>query len=167
MKTKEIVRYSIFLVIAIIASYIDHLIVLPLPFPCKLGLANSISLLILYIYGRDKYLIFVLLRVLISALLFTGFGSTFLISLGGNIMASIITISLSFNKKISIYGLSINGGIFHGLGQIIVISILYQTMLMINIAILLTITGIITGTLMAIVTKIVIQKLPKNLLKSG
>lgn len=165
MKVRELVKYAIFLAIAVIASYIEHLVVLPFLFPgAKLGLANTIGLIILYIFGKEKYVVFGLLRVLLSALLFNGFGTTFLISLGGNIFASIITIALLFNKKISIYGLSVNGAIFHGIGQIIVVSIIYQTVQMFNYAIILTISGIISGLLMAMVTKVVINKIPRTLL---
>jgi len=163
MKTKELVRYSIFLAAAVVAGYIEHLVLLPFLSGAKLGLANSFGLIILYIYGRDKYIIFGLLRVLLSALLFTGFGTTFLISLGGNILASIVTLLITCNKKVSIYGLSINGAIFHGIGQVIVVSIIYQTIAMINYAIILTISGVISGFLMALITKTIITKLPNSI----
>ena len=43
MKTKELVKYALFLTVAVIASYIEHLVPLPFLFPgAKLGLANSI-----------------------------------------------------------------------------------------------------------------------------
>lgn len=165
MKVKTLVRYAIFLSLAVIAGYIEHLVTLPFLFPgAKLGLANAIGLIILYIFGKEKYLVFGLLRVLLSALLFSGFGTTFLISLGGNILASLVTILLTTNKKISIYGISVNGAIFHGLGQILVVSIIYQTFQMINYAIILTVSGIISGLLMALVTKLLIEKMPKSLL---
>lgn len=166
MKTKDLVRYSIFLATAVVAGYIEHLIILPFLSGAKLGLANSIGLIILYIYGRDKYIIFGLLRVLISALLFTGFGTAFFISLGGNILASIITLLLTLNKKISIYGLSICGAIFHGIGQVIIVSIIYQTIAMINYSIILTITGIISGYLMALLSKTLLSKLPKFIINN-
>ena len=68
MKSKDLARYSIFLAIAVIFSYIEHLVVLPFIFPgAKLGLANAVGLIILYIYGRDKYVLFGFLRVLLSA----------------------------------------------------------------------------------------------------
>ena len=59
MNSKDLARYSIFLAIAVIFSYIEHLVVLPFIFPgAKLGLANAVGLIILYIYGRDKYVLF-------------------------------------------------------------------------------------------------------------
>ena len=165
MKVRDLVKYAIFLAVAVIFSYIEHLIPLPFLFPgAKLGLANAVGLIILYIYGKEKYIVFGLLRVLLSALLFFGFGTTFLISLGGNILASLITMLLTFNKKISIYGISVNGAIFHGIGQILVVSIIYQTIQMFNYAIVLTISGIVSGVLMALVVKLIISKLPKSML---
>lgn len=165
MKVRDLVKYAIFLALAVIASYIEHLIPLPFLFPgAKFGLANSLGLLILYIYGKEKYVVFGLLRVLTSALLFSGFGTTFMISLGGNILASLVTILLLYNKKVSVFGISINGAIFHGIGQIIVVSIIYQTIQMFNYAIILTISGTISGILMALIVKTIINKIPKALL---
>ena len=165
MKVRDLVKYAIFLAVAVIFSYIEHLIPLPFLFPgAKLGLANAVGLIILYIYGKEKYIVFGLLRVLLSALLFSGFGTTFLISLGGNILASLITMLLTFNKKISIYGISVNGAIFHGIGQILVVSIIYQTVQMFNYVIILSISGIISGLLMAVIVSLLLRKIPKSLL---
>ena len=166
MSVKVLVRYAIFLALAVIASYIEHIVPLPFLFPgAKLGLANAIGLIILYIYGKEKYIVFGLLRVLLNALLFSGFGTTFLISLGGNLFASLITVLLiSINKKVSIYGLSVNGAIFHGIGQVVVVAIIYQTIQMFNYLVILTISGIISGILMAIVINLLIKKLPKSIL---
>lgn len=167
MKTKDLVKYALFLTLAVVASYIEHLVPLPFLFPgAKLGLANSIGLIILYIYDKKRYIIFGLLRVLLSALLFSGFGTTFMISLGGNILASLATILLLYNKKISIFGIGVNGAIFHGLGQVIVVSIIYSTIQMFNYLIMLTISGIISGLLMAYISKLVIEKLPKNFINN-
>lgn len=165
MKVRDLVKYAIFLAVAVIFSYIEHLIPLPFLFPgAKLGLANAVGLIILYIYGKEKYIVFGLLRVLLSALLFSGFGTTFLISLGGNILVSLITMLLTFNKKISIYGISVNGAIFHGIGQILVVSIIYQTVQMFNYVIILSISGIISGLLMAVIVSLLLRKIPKSLL---
>lgn len=166
MKSKDLARYSILLAIAFIFSYIEHLVSIPFIFPgAKLGLANAVGLIVLYIYGRGKYFIFGLLRVLLSAVMFTGFGSTFFISLGGNILASLITILVVSSKNISIYGISICGSIFHGLGQVIVVAFLYKTIQMVDYVVVLTISGVITGLLMALIVNIILTKIPKSFLK--
>ena len=165
MKTKHIALYGLFLAIAVVANYIEHLIPLPFIFPgVKLGLANAVGLIVLYYLGRKSYAFFGILRVLLSAVLFTGFGSTFMIALGGTIVATIFSILVSSVTKASIYGISATGAVFHGLGQVLVVSILYGTIQMMWYMLILVVSGAITGVLMAIVTSLLISKLPKRLL---
>ena len=164
MKTKHIALYGLFLAIAVVANYIEHLIPLPFIFPgVKLGLANSVGLIVLYYLGKKSYAFFGILRVLLSAVLFTGFGSTFMIALGGTIVATIFSILVCSVTKASIYGISATGAVFHGLGQVLVVSILYGTIQMMWYMLVLVISGAITGVLMAIVTSLLIKKLPERL----
>ena len=164
MKTKHIALYGLFLAIAVVANYIEHLIPLPFIFPgVKLGLANAVGLIVLYYLGRKSYAFFGILRVLLSAVLFTGFGSTFMIALGGTIVATIFSILVCSITKASIYGISATGAVFHGLGQVLVVSILYGTIQMMWYMLVLVVSGAITGVLMAIVTSLLIKKLPERL----
>ena len=166
MNNKSIARYALFFALAIIAHYIEHLIPLPFVFPgVKLGLANSIGLLVLYYFDRKSYAVFGLMRVLISAILFVGFGSSFMISLGGTISATLITILLVSFTKSSIYGISSTAAVFHGIGQVVVVSMLYNTVQMMWYVFILSISGVVTGLLMAFVTAMLIKKLPKQLIK--
>ena len=168
MKTKHIALYALFLAIAVIANYIEHLIPLPFMYPgVKLGLANAVGLIVLYYLGRKAYSVFGILRVLLSAVLFTGFGSSFLISLGGTILATSITILLVSVTKASIYGVSAGGAVFHGLGQVIVVSILYGTIQMLWYMLTLVISSVITGCLMAFLTSLIIKKLPEKLVTNS
>lgn len=165
MKTKHIALYGLFLAIAVVANYIEHLIPLPFIFPgVKLGLANSVGLIVLYYLGKKSYAFFGILRVLLSAVLFTGFGSTFMIALGGTIVATIFSILVCSVTKASIYGISATGAVFHGLGQVLVVSILYGTIQMMWYMLVLVVSGAITGVLMAIVTSLLISKLPQRLI---
>ena len=165
MKTKHIALYGLFLAIAVVANYIEHLIPLPFIFPgVKLGLANSVGLIVLYYLGRKSYAFFGILRVLLSAILFTGFGSTFMIALGGTIVATVFTILVCSITKASIFGISATGAVFHGLGQVLVVSVLYGTIQMMWYMLVLVISGAITGVLMAIVTSLLIRKLPERLI---
>ena len=164
MKTKHIALYGLFLAIAVVANYIEHLIPLPFIFPgVKLGLANAVGLIVLYYLGKKSYAFFGILRVLLSAVLFTGFGSTFMIALGGTIVATIFSILVCSVTKASIYGISATGAVFHGLGQVLVVSLLYGTIQMMWYMLVLVVSGAITGVLMAIVTSLLIKKLPERL----
>ena len=88
-----------------------------------------------------------------------------MISLGGTILATLVTILLASFTKSSVYGISATAAVFHGFGQVIVVSILYNTVQMMWYVFILSISGVITGLLMAFVTTMLIKKLPKQLIK--
>ncbi|MDY4788466.1 MAG: Gx transporter family protein [Bacilli bacterium] len=159
MKTKNIALFSLMLALGVIVNYIEFMVPLPFLFPgAKLGIANSLGIILLYFLGVKYYFGYSFLRVLLSAILFSGFGSTFLISLGGTILAVIFTLIVAKFVKCSIYGISITGAIFHGFGQVIVVSILYQTVYMLTYMLILTISGLISGILVAYLSKSIITK---------
>lgn len=161
MKVKHITRYAILLALAVILNWVEHLIPLPTLPGIKLGLANAIGILCLYYLGEKSYISFGFLRVLLSSLLFGTFlGTGFWISLGGMVLASITTLILARFTKVSIYGISIGAAIMHGLGQVFVVAILYQTPQIISYVLILTITGSITGALVAYISTLIIKRVP-------
>src|SRR5690554_5544836 len=114
-------------------NYIETLIPLPFVFPgAKLGLANSMGLIVLYYFGASYYIGFGILRVVLSALMWTGFGTAFMIAISGTIIASAVTLFFYSLDRFSIFGLSVVGAVFHGIGQTIMVSILYETIYMMN-----------------------------------
>lgn len=121
MKTKDITKIailtSICVVISIIESYFTFIgdIISGL----KLGLANIVIIFTLYEYNFKTAITVSLVRVLIVALLRTGFGINFFFSLSGAIF-SIITMYLFKKTKLSVIGISIIGSLFHSIGQVLV-----------------------------------------------
>ena len=120
MKTKDITIISLLtamsVVIDIIESYITYLgDIIP---GLKLGLANIVIIFTLYEYNFKTAITVSLVRVLIVALLRTGFGINFFFSLSGAIF-SIITMYLFKKTKLSVIGISIIGSLFHSIGQVL------------------------------------------------
>ena len=166
MKVRHITRYAILLALAVILNWVEHMIPLPTLPGIKLGLANAIGILCLYYLGPKSYISFGFLRVLLASLLFGTFlGTSFWISLGGMILASLTTLLLAKFTKVSIYGISIAAAIMHGLGQVFVVAVLYQTAYIISYVLILTITGSITGALVAYVSTLIIKRIPNKLIK--
>ena len=121
MKTKDITKIailtSICVVISIIESYFTFIgDIIP---GLKLGLANIVIIFTLYEYNFKTAITVSLVRVLIVALLRTGFGINFFFSLSGSIF-SIITMYLFKKTKLSVIGISIIGSLFHSIGQVLV-----------------------------------------------
>lgn len=161
MTTTKIVRFGFLLALSVILNYVESITPIPFLFPgAKLGLANAIGLIALNYLGDRYYASFGVFRVLLSAILWTGFGLTFAISLSGAIFATIITLVVFRYTKASVYGVSIAGAIFHGLGQVLVVSFVYQTLFMLNYMLILTIAGIISGFLMAFLVTLLLKRMP-------
>ena len=167
-RIKTLTRLSLFLAIGIIFNLVESLIPLPIPIPgVKLGLANTVGLIVLYYYGPKEYISIGFLRVLIVGLIRTGVLSiAFALSLSGWALATIATLTFYSFKKFSIYFLSIMSALFHTIGQIIIVMIIYATYGLIFYFPILLISSIITGCLVALVSSIVLQKLDKSVFKN-
>ena len=164
-KTNKMVKISLLLALALIINYLESLVPLPLPLPgVKLGLANCIGLIVLCLYDEKDYVIFNLLKVFLVALLRTGFGSSFFIGLSGTLLSTIFTLITYKFSKASIYGLSVVGAVFHALGQVIMVMLLYNSIYMINYLVVLEVASVISGLLTAFIASVTLQKLPKRMI---
>ena len=161
--TKKLVSLSMFLALGVVLNIIESLMPVLIPVPgVKLGIANTIGLIVLYFYGPKEYLLIGFLRVLIVALLRTGIGSTaFLLSLSGWLISSIFVLIVFFFNKASIYGLSMGSAVMHGVGQIIMVMIIYQMPKMINYLPILVISGIISGNILALLSSELLKRLDR------
>ena len=167
-KTNKMIKISLLLAIALIVNFLESLVPLPLPLPgVKLGLANCIGLVVLCLYNEKDYVIFNVLKVFMVALLRTGFGTSFFIGLSGTMLATIFTLLVYKISKASIYGLSVVGAIFHALGQVVMVMILYNSVYMINYLAILEITSVISGVLTAFIASVTLQKLPKRMVSTS
>lgn len=159
------VKIALLLAIALIINYLESLVPLPLPLPgVKIGLANCIGLIVLCLYDEKDYIVFNIMKVFMVALLRTGFGTSFFIGLTGTALATIFTLLVYKFSKASIYGLSVVGAIFHALGQVIMVVILYDSIYMINYLVVLELVSVISGILTAFLASITLQKLPKSMI---
>ena len=149
MKTRKMVSLSLFLAMGIVLSIIESFIPTGIP-GVKIGLANIITLLILYIYGRRDAIIILLLRIFLVGLLYSGlFSQTFLLSLGGGLLSIAIMVIAYSTHKFKILTVSVLGAISHSIGQIIMAIITLSTKeLVYYLPIILAISipaGVLTG----------------------
>lgn len=79
------------------------------------------------------------------------------------VLSVVITLILYSTKKFSLFGISMSSAVFHGLGQIIVVSMYYQTWGMFILFPILGITGLISGLLIALLVRLIIKHLPAKL----
>ena len=143
------------IVISIIESFIPSI---GIP-GVKLGLANIVILITLYELGWWEAAVVNLLRVLVTALVRGSFLSMgFLMSLTGALFSLGIMILLKLLiKKFSIIGVSVVGAVFHVFGQIFIAMIYLGGPAIIYYLPFIGLSAIITGILVGIVAKLVID----------
>lgn len=154
MKTKDItvvgILTSIAIVISIIESYFDFIgNIVP---GLKLGLANIVVLFALYKYNFKISTLISVIRVIVVALIRSGFGINFFFSLIGALF-SVISMYLVKKTKLSIIGVSIIGSICHSIGQILVGMIILNNYNVIYYLPYLLLFSIPTGIFIGVISK--------------
>ena len=158
MKSK-VAYLGVFTALALIFSYVETLIPINFGIPgVKLGLANLIIVIALYkMRLREVYLLSIV-RVLLSGFIFGNYFSI-IYSLAGGLLS--LTVMAVFKRKdgFSIMGISIAGGVFHNVGQLIVAMLVVETFSVAYYVPVLLIAGMITGLLIGIVSNEMLKRL--------
>ena len=125
----------------------------------KLGLANSVLLYSLYMLGIKQSFLLMLLKALMSWLIYTNMNAMFY-SLGGGLLSLLAMIALSRAAGVSIIGVSALGAVFFNVGQILVAVVMLNTpQLIFTYLPVLMVSGVVTGVLTGIVAKMVMKHL--------
>ena len=150
MDTKKIAYCGLLTTVALLLSYIERMIAIPMIVPgMKLGLANIAVLIALYLFDSKTAFCISILRILISGILFTGFAS-FLYSASGALVSFCMMSLFKKTNRFSVIAVSIFGGISHNIGQIIIACIIVENIRLFYYMPFLIILGIITGFLTGI-----------------
>ena len=147
--------------LALIFSYIEVLIPFNIGIPgAKLGIANLVIIVALYLFDWRYAMGINLVRVLVSGLLFTGMFSA-LYSLAGALLSMTVMALLKKTGLFSVTGVSIAGGVTHNLGQILVASALVSSLNMFAYFPVLIFSGVASGAVIGIVAFFIIRRLSK------
>ena len=110
--TQKMVLFSMMLAAGIILSIVESFInVIPVP-GAKIGLANIIGLVILYLYGIKEAYIVNILRVVMVAILLGNWGTTFPMGLLGSLFATTVMALLYKANWFGMTAISVVGSIF-------------------------------------------------------
>ncbi len=158
-QTKKIAFLGLFTTVALVLSYIEA--ILPPIYQAipgiKVGLPNIIIIFMLYRFGLKEAVAVSLIRLVIVALLF-GNGMTFIYSLAGATLSLLIMVILKKTNLFSTVGVSIAGGVFHNLGQILVAMFLLNSSQIGYYMIVLAITGTIAGVFVGIAGALLLKR---------
>jgi heptaprenyl diphosphate synthase len=157
---KKTAFLGMFVALALIASYVESLIPIYFGAPgIKLGLANLVTVVVLYQSGLKEGAIVSFLRILLAGFLF---GNVFsiLYSLAGGVFSLLVMYGLKKSEKFSILGVSVAGGISHNIGQMAVAVFLMENGKIAFYFPILMIAGVITGLLIGIASREVQKRIP-------
>ncbi|MBE6151736.1 MAG: Gx transporter family protein [Firmicutes bacterium] len=165
MEIKKITRLSMFLCLSVVLNIIESFIPLfdgSIP-GIKLGLANVIVLIVLYLYSFKDAMYISILRVLLVGILRTGiFSVSFFFSFGGAVL-SVLIMWLVKKTRLSIIGVSIIGAISHSIGQILIAIILIKNFYIVYYIPWLLLFSVPTGILTGIISKYSLNYLENRL----
>lgn len=160
LRTKNLALSAILAALAMILSYVEAMVPMPVPIPgIKLGLANLVILLAIYRLGFKYALAINCIRIFVTGLLFTGvFG--ILYSLAGGLLSLLVMYLLYRTEIFSMVGVSMAGGVAHNLGQLLTACLIMSNIRLMSYFAVLLFAGMGSGILMGIVAWLVCQRLP-------
>ena len=149
MKSK-VAYFGVFTALALIFSYVETLIPIQFGIPgVKLGLANLIIVIALYRMKLSEAYLLSIVRVLLAGFIFGNYFSI-IYSLAGGLLSLTVMALLRKKGGFSVIGVSIAGGVFHNIGQLIVASVIVETFSVMYYVPVLLIAGLVTGLLIGI-----------------
>lgn len=158
MKSK-VAYFGVFTTLALIFSYVETLIPIQFGIPgVKLGLANLIIVIALYRMGLSEVYLLSIVRVLLSGFIFGNYFSI-IYSLAGGLLSLTVMAFLRKRGDFSVIGVSIAGGVFHNVGQLIIASLIVETFSVMYYFPVLLIAGLVTGLLIGIVSDSMLKRL--------
>lgn len=145
--------------LALIFSYVETLIPIQFGIPgVKLGLANLIIVIALYRMKLSEAYLLSIVRVLLAGFIFGNYFSI-IYSLAGGILSLTVMALLRKKGGFSVIGISIAGGVFHNIGQLIVASVIVETFSVMYYVPVLLIAGLVTGLLIGIASDGMLKRL--------
>ena len=163
MKIKKLTLMSVMLGLALIVFTIESQLPPIAPIPgIKLGLANTINLIVLYMLGRKESFTVLVSRIVLGSI-FAGNITGFMYSLSGGLVsfAFIATVSV-FLKENRMWVVSVFGAIGHNIGQIMFALFLLKTPQLILYLPILTVSAVITVFFTGAAAQLTLKRLHKT-----
>ncbi|MGV8907300.1 MAG: Gx transporter family protein [Acetobacterium sp.] len=163
-KSYRLVILSLYIAMALILSYVESFIPLPIPIPgVKLGLPNIITLISLITLGWPLTILVVVGRVLLSGFMFGNLSSISFALAGGLLSLLVMALLLGiFKKSYSLIIISIFGAIAHNLGQVLIAVMVVQTGNLILYFLFLMLFAIPTGIFIGVTARELLRLLNKT-----
>ena len=161
---KRVPYLGMALALALICSYVEALIPVPIGIPgVKLGLTNIVVVIVLYLGDVRDGVCVSIARVLLAGFFFGSLYSI-LYSLAGAVLSLLVMAGLKRTGQLHLISVSAAGGVAHNVGQFLVAALVVENYRILYYLPVLFLVGMLTGVLIGIVACAVLRRLPRELL---
>lgn len=158
-KGARLASFGVFVALALICSYIETLIPFQIGIPgVKLGLANIVIVIALYRMPVREAFLLSAVRVILAGFLFGNLMSI-LYSLTGGVLSLAVMWGVRHVKSVSIVGVSIAGGVFHNIGQLLAAALVVETYGVFSYVPVLLVSGLMTGLVIGLLSGEILKRL--------
>lgn len=158
---KKMTSAAMLAALAMIFSYIETMIPINFGIPgMKLGLANIVVVVALYLLGVRWAFAISGLRILLVAFTF-GNLSMGVYSLAGGMLSLAAMFILYKKNRYTIIGVSVIGGVFHNIGQLAVAIVTVSNINLVLYLPVLLCSGVITGYLIGVAASLVLPRIDR------
>ena len=150
-RTRRVAYSGLLLATMLVLGYVESLLPAVAGVPgIKLGLSNSVLIFAVYMLNLPTAWTLMVLKVLLSGLLFGGF-NTILYAMAGGALSMLFMSILSRVKGIHPVTVSMVGGVMHNIGQVAVAMLLLHTRQLLYYMAVLIFVGMACGALTGVV----------------
>ena len=161
MKTKKVAFLGLSIALAMILSFVESQIPALGAIPgIEVGLPNLVMVFLLYKVGWKETVTVSLVRIILVSMLF-GNVQTLTFSIAGALLSLLSMILLKKLNWFSCITVSIVGGIFHNVGQIVAACFWTQTAQVAYYLPVLLISGTIAGAVIGLISGMIVKRLEK------
>ncbi len=159
-KQRKTALYGVLVALAMIFSYIETLIPIPIGIPgVKPGLANLVVFAALYRMGPLDAFVISMVRIVLVGITF-GSLSAMLYSFAGGIFSFLIMWLCWKKDWFTRVGVSVAGGVSHNIGQLAAAALVLESGAVFSYLPVLLLSGTVTGALIGLVGGLILERLP-------
>lgn len=163
--TKKVASLGLFTAVALVLAYIEAM--LPPIYHAvpgiKIGLPNIIIVFVLYRCGLKEAVVVSFVRMLAVSFMF-GNLMALVYSMAGAALSMLAMAVLKRMNFLSVIGVSVAGGVFHNVGQILAAMIVLGTAELGYYLVVLAVTGTVSGIFVGLCGAIIVKRMPKKLI---
>jgi len=157
-QTRRIALCGLLIALMLVLGYVESLIPSGSIPGVKIGLSNGVLIFAVYMLGIPTAFVLMLLKVVLSGLMFGGV-SAMMYALAGGTLSMIVMALLSRDKGLKPVTVSMMGGVAHNVGQVGLAMIMLNTPKLIYYMAILMVVGLVCGMLTGIAATQVMKHL--------